>query len=423
MPDRSIAPLIKQINQIDLPSPNKYFLDNGIPVYEINKGTQDIIKIEIVFNAGRPYEQKRLAARATASLIKEGSTNNSSADISEKVDFYGGTLSTPYNLDTSNIVLYSLNRHLDKLLPLMAEVVKSPLFPQEELDTYIQQSKHRLQVDLQKNDVIAYRKITEYIFSKEHPYGYNSFPETYSNLTQADLISHHKRNYTKDNCQIFISGKSNSNLIKLLNEYFGKDMQAGKPIINSFPTTQPTPEKIKIPHRESVQSAIRIGRRLFSRQHEDYQAMYFVNNILGGYFGSRLMANIREDKGFTYNIYSSIDTMHQDGCFYIGTEVGNEFVEATKTEIYKELNDLQTKPVEAQELEMVRNYLLGNLLTLFDGPFNTGEVIKTMVLENLPKQSFYDLVKTIKTIDADQIQHLAQKYFKTEDLWEVVVGE
>jgi len=423
MPDRSIAPLIKQIEQIDLPSPNLYHLDNGIPVYEINKGTQDIIKVEIVFRAGRPYEHKRLAARATASLIKEGSVKYDSASISEQVDFYGGTLSTPYNLDTSNIVLYSLNRHLDKLLPIAEEVIKRPIFPVDELESYIKQSKQRLQVELQKNDVIAYRKITEYIFGADHPYGYNSFPDTYEALTREDLLAHHRRNYTKDNCTIFISGKSNKETIKKINHYFGQSMAEGLNEMISFPSPMPSPTKVKIPHADSVQSAIRIGRRLFDRKHKDFKSMYLVNTILGGYFGSRLMNNIREDKGYTYNIYSSIDSMRHDGCFYIGTEVGNEFVEATKAEIYKELDILQTELVGEQELMMVRNYLLGNLLTMFDGPFNTGEVIKTMVLDDLPKQSFFDLLETIKIISPEQIRDLAQTYFKSEDLWEVVVGK
>ena len=423
MPDRSNAPLIKQIEQIDLPSPNKYFLDNGIPVYEINKGTQNIIKIEIVFNAGRPYEQKKLAARSTASLIKEGTLNHSSSEISETVDFYGGTLSTPYNLDTSNIVLYSLNRHLEKLLPLAAEVIKTPVFPQDELESYIRLSKQRLQVELQKNDVVAYRNITEFFFGETHPYGYNSFPETYEDLTRDDLLRHYQKNYTKDNCNIFVSGKSTPEIIKLINKYLGKDIQGGHSVINSFPTLIPSPKKVKIPHSDTSQTAIRIGRRLFNRNHEDYAAMYLVNTILGGYFGSRLMTNIREDKGYTYNIYSTIDTMHADGCFYIGTEVGNEFVEATKEEIYKEIHLLQKYPVKKQELQMVRNYLLGNLLTMLDGPFNIGEVIKTMVIEELPEASFSDLVHTIKTISPEEIQNLAKKYFRPEDMWEVVVGE
>ncbi len=423
MTDRSKAPLIKQIDQIDLPSPNKYFLDNGIPVFEINKGTQNIIKIEIVFHAGRPYEMKKLAARATASLIKEGTLKHSSSEISEIVDFYGATFSTPYNLDTSNLVLYSLHRHLDKLLPLVAEVIQNPVFPEDEIETYIKQSKQRLQVELQKTDVVAYRKITEFLFGAEHPYGYNSFPETYESLTRNDLLSHYQKNYTQDNCSIFISGKSSPDILKKINQYLGKQIQKGKPKINQFSNFIPSPQKIKIAHSDSVQSAIRIGRRLFDRKHEDYSGMYLVNTILGGYFGSRLMTNIREDKGYTYNIYSAIDTMHNDGCFYIGTEVGNEFVDATKEEIYKEIYLLQNEFVGKQELVMVRNYLLGNLLTMLDGPFNMGEVIKTMVLEDIPKASFSTLVQTIKNITPDEIQHLAKKYFKSEDMWEVIVGE
>ncbi|MFT5164813.1 MAG: zinc protease [Saprospiraceae bacterium] len=422
MPDRRNAPLINQIEQIDLPSPNKYFLDNGIPVYEINKGTQEIIKIEVVFHAGRPYEQKKLAARATASLIKEGSVHRSSAEISETIDFYGGTLGTPYNLDTSNIVLYSLNRHFEQLLPLAAEAIKTPVFPQDELEAYIKKSKQSLQVDLQKNDVVAYRKITEFIFGADHPYGYNSFPETYDFLSRKDLLDHHQKNYTKDNCSIFISGKSSPEIIGLLNQYLGKEMPQGKSMLNFFPKEIPTAAKVKIPHADNVQTAIRIGRKLFNRKHEDYNGMYLVNTILGGYFGSRLMNNIREDKGYTYNIYSAIDTMHEDGCFYIGTEVGNEFAEATKEEIYKEIYLLQNEYVEEQELQMVRNYLLGNLLTMLDGPFNIGEVIKTMVIEDLSTEAFDSLVQTIKTISPEEIQSLAKKYFKPEDLWEVIVG-
>jgi predicted Zn-dependent peptidase len=422
MPDRSKAPPIRTISQVQLPSPKRYVLDNGIPVYEINKGTQDVIKIEVAFHAGRPYERQKLAARATASLIKEGTQQRDSAAISELVDFYGGTLSTPYNLDTSNIVLYSLNRHLDKLLPLLAEVVKTPSFPEDELKTYIEHSKQRLQVDLKKNDVVAYRMVTECIFGAEHPYGYNSYPDTYAAINRDTIIGHYKRNYTKDNCIIFVSGRSSPSIIEKINRYLGKGVQAGTNEPLQFPLDLPPAQKLRIPHPGAVQTAIRIGCRLFNRAHPDYSGMYVVNTILGGYFGSRLMMNIREDKGYTYNISSSIDTMRHDGCFYVGTEVGKAFAAKTKEEIYKEMRALQTTLIEPKELEMVRNYLLGNLLTMLDGPFNTGEVIKTIVLEDLEEETFDQLVRTFKTITPEEIQALAQRYLIRENMWEVVVG-
>ena len=161
---------------------------------------------------------------------------------------------------------------------------------------------------------------------------------------------------------------------------------------------------------------------MFNRLHEDYNGMFVLNTVLGGYFGSRLMANIREEKGFTYNIYSSFDTMLHDGYFYVSTEVGNDFVEATREEIYKEMHRLQTEPIGEAELQMLRNYLLGNLLTLVDGPFNIADTIKTLLTENANIEHFHSLGNSIKNIQADELQALAQKYFQPEKMWEVIVG-
>ncbi|MEM9822073.1 MAG: insulinase family protein, partial [Bacteroidota bacterium] len=183
-----------------------------------------------------------------------------------------------------------------------------------------------------------------------------------------------------------------------------------------------TPKSIKIPHPDSVQTAIRIGSKIFNKKHPDYPGLFVLNTILGGYFGSRLMTNIREDKGYTYNIFSTLDTMISDGYFYIGTEVGNEFVEPTMTEIYGEIERLQNEAVEEGELQMVRNYLLGNLLTNLDGPFNVADVIKSLILDDLPFSEFDQMVHRIKTIESDELRRLAQKYLQKDQLWELIVG-
>jgi predicted Zn-dependent peptidase len=186
--------------------------------------------------------------------------------------------------------------------------------------------------------------------------------------------------------------------------------------------TDAPPQKIKIKHQDSVQTAILIGCRLYARNHPDYNDWIVLNTILGGYFGSRLMTNIRENKGFTYNIFSTFDTMHYDGCFYIGTEVGNDMVDKTLKEIYREMKILQKKAVSENELSMVKNYLLGNMLTMLDGPFNIIDIVKTTTLEQLPDNSFATLVESIKTITPQKIQTLAKKYLGPEKMWEVVVG-
>jgi len=422
MPNRTQSPPVKDILNIDLTKPETFTLDNGIPVKVINKGTQDILKLEVVFFAGRPFEHKRLVSRTTSALLKEGTESFNSAQIAEKVDFYGGTLSIPFSLDTSNIILYSLSRHFEKLLPLLAEVILAPSFPEDELNTFVQNSKHRLQIDLSKTDVVAYRKITEYIFGVDHPYGYNSYPETYETLSREDLIQHYRNNYHSKNCKIFISGKVTSEDLSNLNKYLGQEMRIAEKRSPIITDAYAAPQKIKISHPESVQTAIRIGCPLFNRNHPDYDDWFVLNTILGGYFGSRLMANIREEKGYTYNIFSTIDTMHYGGCFFIGTEVGNDLVDVTLNEIYREMLILKEELVSEDELSMVKNYLLGNMLTMLDGPFNTMDIVKTTELEQLPDNSFEKLIESIKSISPEKIQSLAKKYLDQEKMWEVVVG-
>ena len=423
MPNRGASPPIKDITQLKLPMPQEISLSNGIPVFVVNMGTQEIFKIEVIFDAGRPFEHKKMVARATTSLLKEGTRSKSAAEIAELLDFYGSSLSLPVNLDTSNMILYGLNKHFDKMLSLMTELLTEPIFPQEELNSYLENSKQRLLVDLAQVDVISYRAITEYIYGKEHPYGYNSQPELYQHIKREDLISHWERNFVANNCKVIISGKINDDMLHQLDQFLGKLPIKDQPKENFPPIIKQTPRKVHIKQEGAVQTSIRIGRQLFSKHHPDFRGLLFLNTVLGGYFGSRLMTNIREDKGYTYNIYSTIDALHRDGYFYIGTEVGTKFAEPALKEIYNELDLLCNEKIGVDELQMVKNYMLGNLLTMLDGTFNVSDVVKTIVTEQLGFDSFEVLVESIHQTTPDQLQKLAQQYLRKEDMWEVVVGE
>ena len=232
-----------------------------------------------------------------------------------------------------------------------------------------------------------------------------------------------KKNYVAENCNIFISGKITDQLLNSINKYLGQAIRRGEKNLPNFKKEKISPKQVFIPMMEdSVQTAVRIGCHLFNRTHQEYKGMYVLNTILGGYFGSRLMANIREEKGYTYNIFSTLDSMLYDGCFYVGTEVGNEFVDKTVKEIYHEFDVLQQDLVAEEELEMVQNYLLGNLLTSLDGPFNVSDVAKTLIIEGLPLSDFQTLVDAIKHITAENIRDLARLYLNKEQMWEVVVG-
>ncbi len=420
---RKTPPPIHQVTSLTLPHPSLSHLDNGIPVYQTRLGTQEIMKIDIAIMSGRPEETKRLTSRATSRLLREGTTSFNSAEIAHELDFWAGTLKMPIGLDTGNVTMYCMTKHFPKLLPLLAEIVQEPTFPQRELDTFVENNIQNLAVELTKNDVIAYRTITEMAYGADSPYGYNSVAADYRALTVGDLKEFHKNHYTADNMKIFLSGNFDDSVLTLLNQYLGQRKTVAVKKNAPLSILDSKPEKIRIKNPDTMQAAIRIGRRMGNRKHPDFNGFFVLNTILGGYFGSRLMSNIREDKGYTYNISSGYDPMHQAGFFYIGSEIGNAFVEKAMVEIYKEMAILQTDLVGDDELAMVRNYLLGNLLNMVDGPFAINDVIRTFTIESISLETFPRFVETIRTITPVQLRDLAQKYFKKEDLFEVIVGD
>lgn len=422
MPNRARAPRISQIKHIDLPDIDVITLDNGVPLFVVHSGTQELARLEVVFHAGRPYESKRLAARASAAQIREGSVHRTSAQVAEHFDFFGSEFSNPYHMDTVNLSIVALNKHLEQVLPVFSELLNSPAYPAAELDNFIQRNQQKLLVDLSQNDVIAYRQITEMIFGADHPYGYNSMPDTYAALTTQDLHDHFNKTCTTGNCMIFASGMVDASVVTLLNQQLGQAIRPGAPVSAHISEPNNRPEKIYIQRPKSHQTAIRIGRKLFTKHHPDYHKMAVVNTILGGYFGSRLMSSVREEKGYTYNIYSSLETMRFDGYFYIATETGNEVVQDALNQIYVEIELLQEQLVPQKELDLAKSYLMGGMLSQIDGPFNTIDLARSLTTELLPLSFFKEAMDTIREITPEEIRTLAQRYLQREEMWEILVG-
>jgi zinc protease len=389
-------------------------------------GSQDVVKLEIVYYAGRPFEKKKLVSRITGALLKEGAGNMNGNQIAESLDYYGYSLSHPFHLDTNHLVIYGITQHFSAILPTISKILSEPHFPLTELEAYISRRKQKLAIDLAKVDVVAYRKITEMLYGEDHPYGYNSGEKEYEEITREDLVEHFSRLYYPDNCVIFLSGRFGPQEIEALDYWLGQTPSPGSKNAAPFWIENPlneVKERAVIEDQTTQQTAIRIGRRLFKRDHEDYAGMFVLNTILGGYFGSRLMENLREEKGLTYHIFSGIDTMRYGGYFCIGTEVNPENGALAYQEIIKELDALMHKRVGREELKMVKNYLLGNYLNMLDGPFNIADAFKGLILEGVSLNHYDDLVAKIKIIESEELRLLAKKYFNPEAMTEVIVGK
>lgn len=422
MIDRTKEPLIQDLTTVYIPPTEMYSLANGVQVCEINSGSQEVLRIDIVHKAGRSMEQKRIVSRATASLLKEGCAAYNSNDFAELVDYYGAGIKTASNMDFSYSTLYTIDKHGPELIHLLHAMYSEPLFDGAELEKFKKQNIQKLREELSKNEVLSFRCFTEEIFGAHHPYGYNSTEEDYKSLNSEDLVSHFNDFYGTDNCNIFLSGKISDTTRKTIAALFGRDHKLAVPKEYAPAHIIHEPRTIEILSKNKHQSALKMGFRLFERTHPDQAGFFVLNTILGGYFGSRLMMNIREDKGYTYDIASLTDQMLYDGCFYIDTEADPQYMDDILIEIYKEIDILKNEKVKTQELKMVKNYLMGNFMNMLDGPINVASVAKTMVLTGQKPNDFQDFVRKVLEVSSDDILNLAQKYLDTHQFLNVLVN-
>lgn len=426
MLNRKTAPAITDAVKfhLDLPAHEKVSLRNGVDVFLVNMGTLDTLMMNIVFYAGNCFESENGLAAATNFLLKNGTRTKNAYEINESFEYYGAYLSRHAGHETAELTLHCLNKHVDVLLPAVAELIQDSVLPEEELKIYKKNMQQRLEVNLRKNDFVASRMIDAYLFGENHPYGKFNSLAGYEALDVEQARAFYTRYYQQGRCMIFVAGLLPDNIVEQIEKNFG-GLPFGGSEKPDLPLSAPEPavqKKYRIVNDpEGVQGAIRIARNFPNRHHPDFQKMLVLNNLFGGFFGSRLMANIREDKGYTYGIHSYLTNLIQESNLMISTEAGKDVCEATIKEVYLEMNRLCNEPVPEEELQITRNFMIGTLLGDLDGPFQVAGRWKSLLLNGLTEDYFYKGVEVIKTVTAKDLQELANKYLRPEDFYELVV--
>ncbi len=423
MIDRTQQPHINQAEDMHLHEPERFTLSNDIPVYVFDMGTQDVIKVELVFKAGTWEQDVPFTAVPTNQLIRTGTENLTADEIAEKLDYYGAYLDTHTEKDGSAISLYCLNKHLNDTLPIFEDVVKNPLYPDHELEIYKEKRLQALTVNRQKVSFLAREHFQRILFGEGHPYGRTQNEKFIQQLEASLLKDFHKRYYNASNCYILVAGKAPENLISSLEKYFGNWEKSQSIETREFQPGTSFQKKHFVEKDDALQSAIRVGKPMINRLHPDFKKLQVLNTLLGGYFGSRLMTNIREDKGYTYGIGSAMVSLRHGGYFVISSEMGAENTSATLKEIYHEIGRLQNDLVGEEELNLVRNYMLGSFLRSIDGPFALSDKFRTMLEYGLDFNYYYDSIDVFKTISSQEVRDLAQHYLNMDNLFEVVSGK
>ena len=423
MLDRTISPAFQTIAAINIPPVQIIKLSNGIPLYVVNVGEQPIIKIEFSFEAGNWQETQNGVSLFTSKMILEGTKNYSSSEISEYFDKFGSFIESGQGLDRANFVVYGLKKHLPFLLPMVQELLNDAIFPEKELNTFKNIQLQTLQVNSEKSAFIANKTFRRKVFGDVHPYGNSMNEEAIKGINQTVLVDFYHNYWQGKPHRIFLSGNVGEAEIKLIEQYFGSQTISSS-ISNKVFTNQVLPkgENILIGKEESMQSSIRMGKQLMTRKHPDFFTMMLLNEVLGGYFGSRLMKNIREEKGLTYGISSNLALFGQAGYFVIGTDVKREFTQQTIDEIHKEIKILQTELITGDELEVVKNYMAGSFAGSLNTPFDIADRYKVIFSENLHIDFYKNYIPNIQQISGEMLLEAANKYLAVDSLFEIVVG-
>ncbi|NGM62057.1 insulinase family protein [Sphingobacterium sp. SGG-5] len=424
MLNRSVAPDFSPIKGLTLIQPELKNYDNGMKAFVFQAPQQELLKFEFVFNNIFEAVEQPLFNTAMSAMLKEGTASLNSAGIAEKIDFYGAYLMPEYSLDHTSLTVYTMHKYVDRILPIVSDILQNSLFPTNELDTFVRNSKQALQIALQKNDVVARRVFYQQALGNNR-YGAVPTLEGYDALDRADLLQLYQQQIQPANCTLFVAGNVDAGVLEKIQVYFGEEWQSVTELpTNTAISLNDTKGKELLEQRsDALQSAVRMGRLTVNRTHPDFPAVQFVNTLLGGFFGSRLMRNIREDKGYTYSIGSAVHSLKYTGLFTLASEVGVDVTQATLTEVENEFDALRQEKTTQEEIDLVSRYLQGVMLGSLESIFSHVDKFKAVYLSGMDL-SYYDYyADVVANMTASQVQDIAIRYFDYGRLVRVVAGK
>ena len=421
MIDRSIAPQVFPFPALPTVNLTVRTLSTGIPCYCIGNTQIKLLRMDIRIKAGSYFQTQTSVARACIKLLTEGTEKHSSEEISEIIDYSGCYFESRSERDFAVISIYFPATSAQKIFPLLQEMFTQAVFQEDKIKIFKQKIKNSLAINLEKTSYLGYCQLAQRIFGADHPYGTTATMENIDAFTRKDVLQFYRQYYHAGNMRIFLAGNINEDIIDILDHTLGQiRTDTSSPAEYKAPPLADT-APVHIAKPSSMQASIYLGKKFYTLTHPRWNEYEVLNTLLGGYFGSRLMTNIREDKGLAYNISSRMSAMVHDGVFYIHADVNKQQVALAVKEIYAEMNVLKEKLVDEHELITLKNYMYGSLLRNFDGVFSQLDRVMDINDFDLSMNYFEQKTTTIKSIQASALRDLAQELF-TPDFVEVVVG-
>lgn len=395
-------------------------LSGGVELWTM-PADAEVVRVSFVFHAGSTRQRVPFSASATANLLSEGSENMTSLEISQLMDFYGSYFDASIDRDYAIITFCALGKFFGETMRIAREMLLYPAFDEKEIRTYCLKRKQKLFIERSKPAFQSRELFAQSLFGEEHPYGFSSQAENYDKLTRGDIVDFYERFYTASNCFVVCSGAIDDGVIAEIDSLVGGLRRSDLPVKDALPE----PEPVRYAFRKNdgaLQSAIRIGTLLFPRSHPHFIPMQVVATILGGYFGSRLVHNLREERGYTYGVFAGMVNFDSAGYLAIATEVASEVTDDAIEQIFAEVERLRTDLVAGEELAMVKNIMAGEVMRILDGPFGIADITIENIQNGTDNGYLNEFLSVVKSITPEQVRSTAEKYLAREHFTTVVVG-
>jgi predicted Zn-dependent peptidase len=417
--NRTQAPEVGALQNISLVQPEIHSTESGLPIYIIREVPNSVFHVHIEFGAGKMQQTKPLVSSFTADLLFSGTKELSQLEIQEKLDMQGAFVNVESGINRSSLHVYGLLNQFQATFEIVRDVLENASFPQDKFEMHRKAALQHHKINMEKNAYVARREFLKALFPN-NKLGEVAEESDFLNITAEDCNAFYQEHFIKNIEQINLVGPVSEEHIAIVADIFNHRYSKTTEAQVLDLTYAPVQHYIEKP--KAMQSTIRIGRVLFTPKHEDYFEFDILETILGGYFGSRLMQNLREDKGYTYGVGSGITAYENTGYFFISTEVGKEHKDAAIEAIKHEIKRLREEEIGVDELNLARAYIQGQILKSTDGAFAQMSQFLFAKRFDLPQNHLNQFLNTLNHITPKRLQELAVKYLDWDKMVVVVVG-
>ena len=416
-------PAIHPIKDLKMLRPSRVVLSNGIPVYVIQFGDDQVSRINILTEGGKCDSNNAFTAELMIAALREGSKDMDAGRIAERLDFYGAWLAADAATHNTTLTLHTLNRNFDQVLSILAGIVQNPVFPAHEIGNLKSLAINRLRANKEKVSYLALQQFGNLYFGPNHNLGAAISEQIIDGVSTTQLQNFHSQWFAPENIRIIVAGSVSDEMIHMLDQKFGSMKHGvGRQSASDCPDVEFCPQTAFIEKADALQNAIRIGIPAIARTDPDYIPLRILTTALGGYFGSRLMTNIRETKGYTYGISASLLGYRNNSVISISSQCDSSYTAAVVEEIKKEMAELCQNTIPHDELRRIRSYMLSDLARSLDTPFSVADDYVSMLNNRIPEKYFDRQIDIINAITPERLRDVARRYYDTSNMLIVVAG-